>query len=198
MSNRDGKAESTPEAVNPFDPERLALKGAPADAVGVRRALVRLPVRKPNRQEFVQVHRAPEYQMQIAILELKTEAEIYAVFPEVARAIPGETRSVTLKTAITRQGNLFLWPVPLPAPDGRQNAWHQTARAAAERATTCWVRVVANMAAGAYDIWEAEADIAAPDWPDHSFEKLLEIAFGNGRLIDRENHPVLQQLMGRA
>ena len=69
----------------------------PADAVGVRRALVRLPVRKPNRQEFVQVHRAPEYQMQIAILELKTEAEIYAVFPEVARAIPRETRSVTRK-----------------------------------------------------------------------------------------------------
>ena len=93
MSKGDGKDESTPEAVNPFDPQRLALKGAPADAVGVRRALVRVPVRKPNRQEFVQVHRDSEYQMQIAILELKTEAEIYAVLPEVARAIPGETRS---------------------------------------------------------------------------------------------------------
>ena len=94
--------------------------------------------------------------------------------------------------------NVFLWPVPMPTPDGRTLAWHTTAREASERAIDKWVRVVANMSAGAYDIWEAEADIANPDWPEHEFLKLLEIAFGNGRLIDREDHPVLQQLLGRA
>ena len=38
--------------------------------------------------------------------------------------------------------------------------------------------------------------VAEPDWPEHEFTKLLEIAFGNGRLIDRADHPVLQQLLG--
>ena len=134
----------------------------------------------------------------MAILELKTEGETYVVAPEVAVAIPGETRSVTLRTTINRQGILFLWPVPLPSPEGYQNSWHLTARDAAERATERWVRLVANMAARAYDVWEAEANIAPPDWPDHPFEKLLATAFGNGRLIDSEDHPVLQQLLGRA
>ena len=132
------------------------------------------------------------------ILELKTENEVYAVIPDVAWAIPGETRPVTLTTSINRQGNIFLWPVPLPSTDGRTLAWHITARAAAERAEEKWVRVVANMAAAAYDVWTAEANIADPAWTDHTFQKLLEIAFGNGRLIDREDHPVLQQLLGRA
>ena len=156
-----------------------------------------VPVRKPNKQEFVRVHPDPDYQVQMAILELKSENEVYAVTPEVAPAIPGENRMVSLTTTINRQGTVFLWPVPLPTPDGRALAWHVTARDAAGRACSKWVRVVANMSEGAYDIWEAEADIAAPEWPDYAFSKLLEIGFGNGRLIDCEEHPVLQQLLGR-
>ena len=182
---------------NPFDPANLALKGNPADAIGVKRALVRVPVRKPNKQEFIRVHPEADYQVQMAILELKSENEVYAVTPEVAPAIPGETRMVRLTTTINRQGTVFLWPVPLPTPDGRALAWHVTSRDAAGRACSKWVRVVANMSEGAYDIWEAEADIAAPEWPDYAFSKLLEIGFGNGRLIDCEDHPVLQQLLGR-
>jgi hypothetical protein len=42
-----------------------------------------------------------------------------------------------------------------------------------------------------------QAEIGKPNWPDVEFTKLLETAFGNGRLIDREDHPVLQQLLGR-
>ena len=134
----------------------------------------------------------------MAILELKAEMETYVVIPEVAVAIPGETKLVTITTAINRQGNVFLWPVPLPNPDVREMAWHTTARAAADRAENKWVKVVANMSAGFYDIWEAEVEIADPTWTEHEFCELLEIAFGNGRLIDRQDHPVLKQLLGRA
>ena len=135
--------------------------------------------------------------MQAAILELHVEKETYLVVPEVAGAIPGETRLVTLKTAINRQDTLFLWPVPLPTPDGRTNAWHTTHREAAERAEEDWLRMVANMSAGFYNVLEATAKFAEPDWPNHTFSKLLEIGFGNGRVIDREDHPVLQELLGR-
>jgi hypothetical protein len=184
-------------APNPFDPARFAIKGNSAEAVGVRSVLVQVPVRKPTRQEFVRAHPDPQYQMQAATLELKVEKEMYVVVPAVASAIPGETRLVTLKAAINRQGTIFLWPVPLPTSDDRTNSWHTTHREAAERAEENWVRMVSNMGTSTYDVFEASAEIAEPDWPDHTFSKILEIAFGNGRVIDREDHPVLQELLGR-
>ena len=176
----------------------MAIKGNPADTIGIRRILTQVPVRKPNRQEFVRAHPEPQFKAPMAILELKAEMETYVVIPEVAVAIPGETKLVTITTAINRQGNVFLWPVPLPNPDVREMAWHTTARAAVDRAENKWVKVVANMSAGFYDIWEAEVEIADPTWTEHEFCELLEIAFGNGRLIDRQDHPVLKQLLGRA
>jgi hypothetical protein len=36
--------------------------------------------------------------------------------------------------AISRQGVVFLWPVPLPDEGGRRNAWGETAREACELA----------------------------------------------------------------
>lgn len=77
-------------------------------------------------------------------------------------------------------------------------AWHSSAREAAERAQSVWVRMVANMGGGYYDIWETDGSVGEPQWPEHSLTQLLKVAFGNGRLIDREDHPVLQQLLGRA
>ena len=65
-----------------------------------------------------------------------------------------------LTASISRQGTVFLWPVPLPSGEGRELAWHTTAREAATRAEQVWIRIVANMSAGAYDIYEAPASIA--------------------------------------
>ena len=197
-TDRQSKNIEPEQTPDPFDPASLAIKGNSADAVGVKRALTIVPVRKPNRQEFIRTHKDASYAVQMAILELKTERETYAVTPEVALSMPGETRVVRLTTTITRQGNVFLWPVLLPLADGREMAWHSSAREAAERAQTVWVRMMANMGGGYYDIWEASGSVAEPQWPEHSFQQLLKVAFGNGRLIDREDHPVLQQLMGRA
>ncbi len=189
---------SVSEAPNPFDPKKLALQGNPAEAIGVKKALVHVPVRKPNRQEFFRTHHDTEFRAPMAILDLKDEGEIYLVTPEVAASLPGEVKPVMLTTCISRQGTVFLWPVPLPNEDGRQLAWHVSAREAAGRAENKWVRMVANIASAAYDVFEAPGEIAEPAWPDHTFQELLAVAFGNGKLIDRSDHPVLQQLLGQA
>ncbi len=199
MSNKpETKNDDHIDSPDPFDPERLALVGNPSDAIGVRRALTIVPVRKPKRQEFFRTHHDETFAVQMAVLELKDENETYAVTPEVAMALPGETKVVRLTTTITRQGNVFLWPVPMPSAEGREMAWHTSAREAAERAQDMWVRMIANMSGGYYDVYEADSSVANPQWPEYTFKQLLKVAFGNGRLIEKEDHPVLQQLLGQA
>lgn len=182
---------------DPFDPLALRIDPASGPDLGVKKALVHVPVRKPNRQEYLRTCADGDYRSSMAILELKEEREIYVVVPHVAAALPGETRIVEVRLCVTRAGNVSLWPVPLSSTDGRENAWHKTAREAAELAETQWVRVVPNMGEACYDIMIAPPGLSEPVWPDASFAELLRVAFGGGRLIDSVDHPVLRRLQGR-
>jgi len=133
------EANPTP---NPFDPAALRLDQSFADTVGVKKLLTTVPVRKPNRQDFVRVHPDPKYRLTpAAIIEVKEDREIYLITPNMAQVLPGEFSTATLYLAINRQGVSFLWPVKLPNPDGKHNEWHRSAAEAAERAMGKWVRV---------------------------------------------------------
>jgi hypothetical protein len=182
---------------SPFDNlAALRLDQSYADTVGVKKLLTTVPVRKPNRQDFVRVHPDPAYRLTpAAIIEVKEDREVYLVTPDMAQALPGEFATVTLFTTINRQGTLHLWPVKLPTPDGRHNEWHRSAAEAAERAQKKWVRVTASMSLGAYEIFEASGDLPDPVWPDISFEEILKIAFRD-RIVDRADHALVQRLRG--
>ncbi len=104
-----------------------------------------------------------------------------------------EVTPASLFTAIDRQGTLFIWPVKLPV--ARESAWHRSALEAANRAMESWVSVRSNMHLGAYEVFEAIGDLGDPDWPDASFEEILNIAF-RGHIIDSLDHPVLKRLRG--
>jgi hypothetical protein len=187
---------NTNPAPNPFDPAALRLSQSFADAAGVKKLVTTVPVRKPNRQDFVRVHPDPIYRLTpIATIELKEDHETYLVRPDIAQQLSGEFSVVTLYTAINRQGVIQLWPVKLPGPDGKYSEWHRSAAEAAERAMAQWLRVKANMSLGAYEISEASGDIPEPVWPDISFEAILKIAFRD-RVVDRADHPLLQRLQG--
>jgi hypothetical protein len=188
--------ETTPTP-NPFDNlSALRLDQSYADTVGVKKLLTTVPVRKPNRQDFVRVHPDPSYRLTpAAIIEAKEDRETYLVTPDMAQVLPGEFVIVTLFTTITRQGTLHLWPVKLPNPEGRQNEWHRSAAEGAERAMKKWVRVTASMSLGAYEIFEASGELPDPVWPDFSLEEILKIAFRD-RLVDRADHPLVQRLQG--
>jgi hypothetical protein len=85
--------------------------------------------------------------------------------------------------------------VKLPASDGRHNEWHRSAAEAAERAMKNWVRVTASMSLGAYEIFEASAELPEAAWPEFSFQEILKIAFRD-RIVDRPDHPLVQKLKG--
>jgi hypothetical protein len=185
------------EPADPFDPSRLRLSQDFAATIGVKKALVTVPVRKPDRQSFVQVHPDPAYRLETVVLELKEERETYLVEPGLWSELPNEVVPKLIVTAINRQGVVFLWPVRLPGPDGRIDDWNRSALEAVARATSRWVRVAANMGLGAYGIYEAPTDLAPPTWPDVSFRDLLQVAFKD-RLISTVDHPVLRRLRGEA
>jgi hypothetical protein len=183
------------QILDPFDPANLRLDQSFVETSGVKKLLTTVPVRKPNGQDFVRVHPDQAYRLTSAIIELKDDREVYLVLPHIAHELPGECSSVVLHTGINRQGVVFLWPVKLPTPDGRINEWHRSAAEAAERAMTAWLRVKADMALGAYAMFEASSTIPDPIWPTHSFKDLLTIAFRD-RLVAGPDHPVIRRLRG--
>jgi hypothetical protein len=162
------------EAPDPFDP--AALRISPNfEAVAVKRVIVAVPVRKPKRQEFVRVHPDEHYRLETAVIELAEERETYLVVPALLEALADEVKLVRLHLAVPRGGGPFFWPVPLPGPDGRRNPWHEAAERAALEATRSWVRLKANMAAGAYDVDVAAAAIGEPEWPELPMRELLRL-----------------------
>jgi hypothetical protein len=183
-------------APDPFDPSQFAANSTIIGDAGVVKQLVVCPVRKPNKQEFVRVHTDPEYHLAVHILELKTEQETYLVTPEVAAALPGETRQVTLMLAVNRQGSAFLWPVPAPNLTGRENHWHTSARAGATYGFTSWVKLVPNT--GSYDVLAAPGALGNPVWPKNSMRDLLAIAFGETFTIRDLSHSVIKRLLGQS
>jgi hypothetical protein len=203
----DGRAESHPGAVadrmepdaDPYNLESLRLSQDFASAVGVKKLIKTVPVRKPSKEWFVRTHPDPAYRLQTAVLELKEDREVYLVSPPLWPELASEpTFSPRLLiAAMNRQGTLFLWPIRLPGADGKVDDWSRSALDAAGEAESRWTRMTANMSLQAYDIIVAPGQVAEPVWPDLTFQQIIRIAFRD-KMIDTWDHPVLRRLRGEA
>ena len=179
-----------------FDLDSLRLKQDFSETLGVQRVLSHVPVRKPNKTNFIRVHPGEDYRMDIGIVEMKEERETFLVTPAMMSE-PGIYELVVparLVTYITRQGVLALWPLKLEK-DGKLNPWHESALEAAQLAEEQWVSVRADMSLGAYQIFLATAELPEPEWPEHTFSELVRLGF-KGLIVDAPDHPLIQQLTG--
>ena len=165
---------------------------------GAKETLSRLPVRKANRQEFFRTHPSEDMSLLTAVYEDKDSREIYLIAPSIIPQMSalGEVTPVKLIPAITRQNVLLLIPAKLPNEAGSNTGWQDTMLRATELAKSTWVRTCADMALGAYRIFEAEAKLSDPEWPDMTLNEMLEVGFKD-RVIDSEDHPVFNKLLGR-
>ena len=189
-------AQASLESLDPFDPARFVALGSIAGNIGVVKQLVTCPVRKPSSQEFVRVHADTRFCLRAFVIEIKEERETYLVYPAVAIELPSETRVVSLRLAINRQGAIFLWPVPEPRLDGHENAWWSSARIAADKAMCDWTRMVANKSQGAYDVFIAPGVLGDPVWPDKSMGEIIKVSFGEKFIIRDAEHPVIRRMLG--
>ncbi|SRR5579885_1875775 len=197
-TSRDGEPAAAPD---PFDPASLRLTSDFNATVGVKKAILTVTVRKPDKAWWVHAHPDPAYRLQTAVIELRGErggGETFLVAPHLRADLATEPtfRPKLFVTAVSTQGTLFLWDCSLPRDD-RQDNWAQTALAAVDLATKGWVRVAANMSAGGYDCWQATGNLPAPQWPDLAFKEVLRLAFKD-RFITSLDHPVLRRLRGEA
>ncbi len=194
--NNDSPDQHKPETgSDSFNLEKLRLSQNYQELIGVRKALLTIPVRKPGRQEFFRVHPDKDRCLETAILELREDRESYLVDPDLWAELPGEIVPKILFTTINRQGVLRLWPVRLPGEDGRLDAWNQSALEAAEIAKKKWIRLASKISLGAYEVFEASGDLPEPEWPDVTFQEILKIAFKN-HFIKSMDHPVIGRLRG--
>ena len=180
-----------------FDLESLRVSQDFVKDSGVKKLLTTVPVRKPNRQDFVRVHHDSSYVLDTMLLNLKEERETYLVAPSFREEIPQELTHTRLALATNRQKVLFLWQLRLPGSSGKTDAWSMSALEAYEEAKKNWVRISANMSLGAYEIYEALGKLSDPEWPDESMDVIVRIAFRNS-FIDSYDHPVLRRLRGES
>ena len=195
---RDDAAGEEPRRDDPsrsaFDPETLRMRQDFGAQLGVKKQILSISVRKPDRHWWIRVHPDPKFRLEpAAILERKEEREMYIVAPELVSELGNEIKPKTLFTAVNTRGVPFVWPVSLPREGGALDAWSASAFEAAAFAMTRWVRVASNMSAGFYEAHKTDAELPEPEWPDLKFRGILEIAF-RGRIISDLDHPVLREL----
>src|SRR5437867_5444625 len=121
-----GRKKPDPEPPDPFDPEALRLSQDFGSMVGVKKILTAVPVRKPNRQEFVRVRPGDEWRIATGILTDQVDRSTYLVDRTLWAELNGDLRPAMLFSAVSKQGSFFLWPVLLPGPDGRVSTWHES------------------------------------------------------------------------
>lgn len=187
----------TSAAPNPFDPAKLRLKQDFVSSAGVKKLLTRVPVRKPSKQEWFQVHPEALYRMDMGVIDYDEDDAWYAVTQDLQDDLSDLMVPVTIYTAVTRQGNALLWPVRLPGEDGKNHDAWASSHEAAELATKAWTRLQWNPSLGAYDMFQATGIATEPAWPELAFDELLKIGF-QGRIIDKPDHLVIKKLRGEA
>ena len=99
---------------------------------GAKKLLTTVPVRKPNRQQFIRVCSASEFFLDTLLLEYGESKETYLIEPEVQHLV--EATPTRLVLAVDRGDNSFIWPLKLPQDDGRQTNWHLSALEALKHA----------------------------------------------------------------
>jgi len=163
---------------------------------GVKKEILVVPVRKPDRQTWFWINPDPNWRMPVALIEVKEDRENYLVSPKVYPDLAGECLPKFLITCQTKAATPFMWPIRMPGADGRLDQWNQSALRIVNEYAGRWIRVAANMGLGAYEVYIAEAEFPPPVFPSEGFHSLLKKAFA-GKIIETLDHSVVKMLRGQ-
>jgi hypothetical protein len=178
-----------------LDLDRFRLSQNFEAQVGIKKALLSVPLRKPHKHEFFRTHRDWAFPAPVFKTQGDRRDDLYIVTADLAPELAEDITPMLFVPTITRQDTVLLWPVRLPGPDGRQDEWSRTALEAASMAKTRWIRMAAKQSLGAYEVVEPVSTFPDPVWPDFTLEAILQIAIRDHVIEDRD-HPALRRLRG--
>ncbi|QDU90502.1 hypothetical protein Pla175_39070 [Pirellulimonas nuda] len=166
---------------------------------GTYEILSKVPLQKPNKHWFVRVNPDPAWMMEVLLFEDESlgEKALYVVDRRVAHLLEDECIRGYVFLGITSQGVCFAWPAKGYADDGSINQWHESALKAVGTAREQWVRVRAHKPTNSYKLIGSRKVLPDPAWPQLTPEELFGLALKD-HVIDREDHPAIQRLMGEA
>jgi hypothetical protein len=173
----------------------------PTELLDEKSVDVHLAVRKPKPREHFRVCGDENMSMTLPVYVHRPagamEEETYIVGPGMKAWLreQEELRVVQLVLCRTLSGALFLWPLPVADGNGPVRPHVKSARAVAQKATTTWVRMRWRRTDNSYYMLTAESVQTEPEWPDRTFIELLELAFGD-KIIEDKDHPVILELRG--
>ena len=183
---------------NPFDPASFRLDESELDQPAVKPELISLPVRRPEKFEFVRVCSDPNYRFgPLPYIELKQRSKEFFIFPKEFRVNlqPREYWIGRIFLATNTLEKPFLWVVKAQSPTGRTCDWYTTELECAERAMDEWLQVVADE--NAYSVALAQDNLGEPVFPTHKTpQEILKLGFKH-RWVESLDHPVFNQLRGR-
>ena len=186
-----------PEDHDEWDLKSLRIGQNFPEGLGVRPAYLTISCRKPSDQEFFRVRDGEEWRLETGMFfDKNARNEAYLVHPDMWMELGKSVSVVCLFTAMTRGGEIFLWPIKLRQSDGSENEWFNSALGIARDATGRWVRMESDQKAGRYEAFYAVGDLPEPEWPaDLSFQDLVKRCF-QGRKISDHGHTLLRALRG--
>lgn len=176
------------------DLSELRLENNGVGLIGVRKHITAIPIKKPPKQSFIFMH--PVYKFDAAVIKHEEDNNYYLVRPELQMELFNEWKPMKLIVSITRQEDMFIWPISLPKDESNRMSWHDSALEIVDQCEGKWFRVVPNLGLQAYECYTPEVDFPEPKWEITSEEKIYELAF-KSRIIDSEDHLVVKKLKGR-
>lgn len=160
-----------------------------------KRVLTAIPLRKPYKHDWVRTH--PTWQQPASVLKLRGERadELWLICNALGGGLPDDLiTGMVFTPTINRQAALTMWPLRMPAANGRADMWAQTAIEIAQVARERWVQVHADLRIGAYTYLELQETVGEPEWPEMAWDAIRELAF-RARLITSFDHPVLDAVL---
>ena len=105
----------------------------------VKPELTAIPVKRPEKFEFIRVHPDPEYRCGPVSFITIGRSEFYIVPPAFRKSLkPREYWIGQIFLAVNRLEKPFLWMVKLQSPTGRISDWYTSEMECAERAMRDW------------------------------------------------------------
>jgi hypothetical protein len=151
---------------------------------------------RPKKTEWIRCHPDPSHCRPVTLLEHPNRKWVFfgvAADLQNLEELDDQLATFTTITTVNLNGDFLLWVLRQGRGFGTDNLWVESAKDAARRARTAWVRVRAGT--DAYRITVARGDLGPPDFRGLSFPDVLTRAL-KGRMITAADHPLLRLLRG--